>query len=244
MTIIFSEKKYAEELLQSGFKKFMSFKDLSILAKYYEYLGENKGKISKLLYLFCEKFNPEFNDVVYYKMIRNAVNSTNKMTLRVEMPVNISQTELDFVKGATDVDTQKILFCMLVLAKFYHENSVRKNPKINEKYADRYYVNIKFNEILKMAKVYLKKVDREAMLHSLRVLGYIKETFNGGYEVMFVDIAATEHVIIVDDLDHMVDFLPFYCEDCGEKIKANKRHNKCPSCYKEHQIEKRLGNFL
>jgi len=241
--IIFSEKKYAEGLLADGFKNFMSFKDLSILAKYYAYTGENKAKISQLLYAFCEKWNEEFNDVIYYKMIRNAVNSTNKMNLRIEMPVKISQIELNFIKTVENIDTQKVLFCMLVLAKFYHENPVRKDPKINEKYIGRYYVNIKFNEILKMAKVYLKKAERNALLHSMSVLGYIKETFNGGYEILYADVASTEHVIVVDDLDNMVSFLPFYCEDCGKQIKANKRHSKCSVCYQKHRLNEAKGRM-
>lgn len=163
------------------------------------------------------------------------------------MPVKISQIELNFIKTVENIDTQKVLFCMLVLAKFYHENPVRKDPKINEKYVGRYYVNIKFNEILRLAKVYLKKAERNALLHSMSVLGYIKETFNGGYEILYVDNVSTEHVIVVDDLDNMVSFLPFYCEDCGERIKANKRHGKCVRCYKKTRLdaarERMRGSF-
>jgi Zn finger protein HypA/HybF involved in hydrogenase expression len=217
----------------------MSYKDLSILAKYYEYRGENKKSIYNLLVEFCEKNDPEFNEVIFYKKIRKAVSSTNRSVLRVQNPVKISQLELDFIKGATDYNVQKLLFCLLVVSKYFKTTQTRKNAKINEKYSDKFYVNAKMNDIFKFAKIYLKKSEKDSMVHSMEMLGYIRATMNGSFEILFVDTVSEDHVILVEDLENMISYLPFYCEVCGKTLASrSKRNGKCPECHKKVVMER------
>ena len=61
MNKVYDELKYAESLIKNGFSKYMSRFDLSILAKYYKYLGNSQPAIKKQLILFCEKNERNFN---------------------------------------------------------------------------------------------------------------------------------------------------------------------------------------
>jgi hypothetical protein len=132
--MIFDEKSYAEEILLKGFSTYMNFKDLSILAKYFKYLGKNRTQIKKDLIDFCYKYNPEFNEIIHNKYIEGALNATKKYKLVLPMTVNITKGEIEIIKTLHNYKYEKIIFVMLVMAKFYKDNCIFVNDKTLEKY--------------------------------------------------------------------------------------------------------------
>jgi hypothetical protein len=231
--LIFDEKKYAEEILKNGFSSFMSRKDLYILAKYFKYVGENKVQIKKSLIEFCEKYNPEFNEVLSRDRINKAVDNSQKFGLRLPIEINITESELEIIKNIGNYNRQKILFVMLAISKYVKYSGIRYIPKKESKYEDSYFINEKTTSILKMAKVNMNKIDRRKVFTDFYILGVIDSTYSGAFRITIID-ELSPTAITIKDMDNMIDIYPFYCEKCGRVAdRGGKKHNLCLECYQE-----------
>jgi hypothetical protein len=233
--MIFYEKEYAEILLESGFSSFMNFEELSLLAKYFKYEGKNNTQIKKSLVNFCIKFCPDFNEVLSRSKIDNAIKNSQKYGIRLEMEINVNHDEIETIKNFGDYKKQKILFVMLVMAKYFKYNNTRLTVKKNNEYSEYFYTNYKFIDILKIAKVNIGKVERMNILYDLEQSGLITTTATGDFKINFI-CEDSEAEITVDNLDDIISFYPVYCEKCGKIIKnKSKMHNLCEECYDEHR---------
>lgn len=231
--MIFDEKKAAEKILKNGFSSFMSRKDLYILAKYFKYIGKNKTQIRKSLIEFCEKYNPEFNEVLSRERINNAIKNSDKFGLRLPVTINITESELESIKNVGNHNRQKILFVMLAISKYAKYSGTRYIPKKETIYDDNFYINEKTTSILKMAKVNMNKIDRRKVFADFKKLGVIDSTYRGAFRIMIVDESSPVSLTIAD-MDNMIDFYPFYCEKCGKITgRVGKKHNLCQACYQE-----------
>jgi len=237
--IIFCEKKYAENLLEHGFTKYMLQRDLSILAKYYKYIGKNKKEIWDLLVDFCKQSNSEFNEIRFYGKLQRAIDSVDKYRLRLEMDVILTQEEMNSIKNINNDVYGRILFVMLAVSKYTKINPVIINSKKKKnEYSDRFYINARFTEILKLAKVNVSKIERKNILYSLESTHMITTTMNGSYEINYIDnLENSASAIRISDMNNILFFFPYYCEDCGKEIKnKSKMHKKCNDCYSKKRI--------
>jgi hypothetical protein len=245
--MVFYEEKRAKILLEQGTQSFVTYEDLSILAKYFKYIGKNKTQIEKSLIEFCEKNICNFNEILFRDKIENAINSCDKFGIRLHIDVPITNSELEIVKNCGDYKRQKILFVMLAVAKYFKYNDTRLTPKKNNNHDDDFYVNIKWLDILKMAKVNVSKVGRRDIIYDLEqseLITLIKRR-NGGvsFQVNFID-ENSESIIIINNMDDIISFYYFNCEKCGNPIKDRaKRHDLCEECYKEHKKELGRNRF-
>lgn len=231
MTLIFYEKEYAQHLLKNGFSTFMSQRDLNLLARYFKSIGMNSSKIREGLLEFCKKYNTGFNELLYEVNIRRAVESCKKYHMREHMDIIITQEELNSIRTLSDYKQQKVLFVMLVIAKFF-----KLNPAAIEVREHDYYVNAKFAQIVKLAKVNVDKAERNSILYALNSSGLIETNLFGGYRITFVSEGDT--AITITDMDNMVAFFPFFCSKCGKQMdKKLPRHDMCKECYKEKRKE-------
>jgi len=223
---ILYEKRHAEKILKSGFSSFMSRGDLFILAKYFKHIGKNKRQIEKDLILFCEEHNPEFNHVIFDKIIKNIVRNSLKYALNSENPVKITKNELKSIRSVKNYNKEKILLVMLVSAKY-----------LAKKGAESFYAKMEFTEIIKRAKVSVPKEERKKILHALNNTELIQATFfSNSFRVTFVDMDNRNNgdgeAFIVDDVDNVPLFLPFFCDSCGKQLKKKpKRRVVCNKCY-------------
>jgi len=242
--MIFSEKKYAEKLLENGFSKFMYFPDLVVLARYYKYLGQKRSQIYDSLIIFCKKYNREFNEILYYNKIKRAMRSADKYFLRCGNSINITKSEMQTILSVDDYKKQKILFVALAIAKYFKKNKTIKNPKPPTEYSDNYYMHIKLTNILKIAKVNISKKERYALFYFLKNEDFISETSVGSIQVNFVNEDSPIEVKI-KDMDKIISFFPFYCENCGKKYDPifKQRHRMCEECYRIYR-QKREGDRL
>jgi len=231
--MIFYEKEYAEILLKSGFSSFMNFEELSLLAKYFKSIGQNKTQIKKSLMDFCIKYCSDFNEVLSRGKIDSAIKNSQKYGIRLEIEINVNHDELEIIKNFGDYKRQKILFVMLVVSKYFKYNNIRLIPKKNNEYSEYFYTNYKFINVLKLAKVNVGKVERMNILYDLEQSGLITTTSTGDFKINFI-CEDSEKEIVVDNLDDIISFYPIYCEKCGKRIKNKaKRHNLCEECYAE-----------
>jgi len=233
--MVFYEEKRAKILLEQGTQSFVTYEDLSILAKYFKYIGKNKTQIEKSLIEFCEKNICNFNEILFRDKIENAINSCDKFGIRLHIDVPITNNELEIIKNCGDYKRQKILFVMLVVAKYFKYNDTRLTPKKNNDHDDDFYVNIKWLDILKMAKVNVSKLERRDIIYDLEqseLVTIIKRRKGGvSFQVNFID-ENSEPIIIIDDMDNVISFYYFNCEKCGKPIKDRaKRHDLCEDCF-------------
>ena len=247
--MIFYEKDHAEKLLKNGLTSFMNYQDLSVLAKYFKYIGQNRIQIKQSLLDFCKKFVPNFNEILSRKKINDAIDTSQEYSLRLPIDVNVTESELDIIKSCGDYKRQKILFVMLVIAKYFKYNDTRLTPKNSGEHDNDFYVNDTFINVLKMAKVNVSRIERMNLLYDLEQSNLIttinpprknkkkkNNNNNISYRVNFIyDDSDTS--IIVKDMNDIVKFYPFYCEKCGKEINKAKRHNLCLGCYEEKRKE-------
>ena len=231
--MIFCEKEYAENLLQKGFKTFMSQRDLSILAKYFKYLGKSQPEIEKELIDFCYKHNPDFNEVIFDYKINKALNASKKYDLRIFTDVNITKREMDTIRAINNYQYQKILFVLLAISKYFDKNK------------NEYYTKTRFPSLLKYAKVYYNKQQKIEALNYLNSTNLINTTYQGSYRINYVDnLDDAENIIIISDMDNMIDFFPSYCSCCGKQIikKYKQKYNLCDDCYHDKRKKDVLNN--
>lgn len=233
--MIFYEKEYAEILLESGFTSFMNFEELTILAKYFRYEGKNNSQIRESLINFCKKFCPDFNEVLSRGKIDDAIKKSQKYGIRLDTKINITHAEIEEIKSFGNYKKQKILFVMLVLAKYFKYNNTKLN-KDKEKYDNDFFVFLyNFITILKLAKVNIGKIERKDILHEFEERGMITTSRYDVFKVNFV-CEDSPIEIIVDNLEDIISFYPGYCEKCGRVIKNRaKKHDLCEECYNEHR---------
>jgi len=236
--MIFYEEKYAKQLLKNGLSSFMNYIDLSILAKYFRYMGQNKKQIEKSLIEFCKNFNPDFNEILSRGKIERVVKLTDEYGLRFPMDIIVTKDEMNIIKNFGDYNRQKILFVMLVVAKYLKYNDTKLEKKDCEKIND-FFVNISFINILKLAKVNVSKMEKKQIIYDLEQSKLIASKRNRKknrsgiyYRVDFVS-EDSDAEIVVKDMEDIISFYPFYCKNCGKKIEKPKRRNICDECYKD-----------
>jgi len=231
-SIIFYEEEEAKKILASGNIDFITFDHLFLLAKYFKHIGKNNSQVRKSLIEFCKKHNHDFNEILARNAIENSIKKAQKYSLRNAEGIMITESEMSRIKSATGYKKQKILFTMLVLAKFFKHNDNRIDPKPS-KYDGSYFANATFINILSMSKISVSKTERNSIQYELERDGFIRTARVNSFEIFFVDESSGSSIFI-DNLNDFIDFYPFYCEKCGKKvIKKAKRHSFCDECYLE-----------
>lgn len=242
MGIILDEEKYAERLLEKGFKDDLKWSDIFILAKYFRYKGYKPAKIKKSIGEFYEKHCYFGNKNIINSRIESAIKKSEKQPLYIPMDVYITKEEIKKIRSIHYYRYEKIVFVMLVIA--------RRNKMLYNSHSSRYYVNEKFSDILKIAKVYCGKDERNKIKHDLYTLGMIvtpemnkmSEYNRGDIQELLYAYDSKNYAVIVNNFDDILMFYPQLCDDCGKEIpyKKRKKNNLCEECYSSKRIvEKR-----
>lgn len=228
--IIFDEYTKAQELLEHIKLKPPSFRELILIAKYLRFIGKNDTQIRSDLEAYCEKCNPEFNRIMHGKRITSALHTAKKLSLRRSLPVPITRKEIDLIKKFDNYKLEKVVFVMLVTAKFFR----LVNPRHSGDQNPICMVQGRFREFLSLARINVNKKDRNAMKYILGQSGLVEATTRDTlYRITFADFCGEPEVVITH-FEDMVSFYPYYCEVCGIKINNAKKNQKmCEECWKE-----------
>jgi len=237
--IILCEKKYAEERLVNGFTRSMSVRDLSILAKYYKYLGKNEEQTRNCLVEFCKKFDDDYNEVLYFNSIRTAMNKYKKESLRIYTPVGITKNEIKTIRGYSDYQVQKLLFLIVFVSKMTHK----------EEYSEYlFYYGSSF--VLSSVGSRLCKERREEIEGLIQTEGLASfNDRNKGWRINFVDKNQEdfEFTIDIEKFEDVMSYLPMLCSNCNKPIsQTTSNKSYCKECWKEknkEQIKNRVQNF-
>jgi len=248
MIPIFDELLYAEKLLANGFVKFMSRKDLIILAKFYFFKKLDEEQIRKKLNAFCYTYNPEYNEIIFGNSIDTAIKKSKQSKLSIPDDIVITKQEIDRIKKIGNYRVEKILFVILVCSKFYKQSSdVWHKNKDSEYWCTRFSVNAVLSPYLSLAKVYANRQEQESMVYDLIDKGCLLSDVNnpskdGWLEVLYADNDCLSEDIFatISSRDNMLDFYPPYliCSGCGKEINKGGNNKKyCEDCWKEREKE-------
>ena len=230
---------YAEEIIEA--KSYPKLKDLIILAKYYRYKGYNQSEIKTALISFCKERESDWNAIRKNWKIKIAVEESEKYNLRIPSKTPITKAELDAIEKVKDYDKEKILFVLLVLAKFLKYNNTKIKISKKPRQIGLYYVNEDLIKIFQHARIKSVKKYRNKLSHELYDSGYIDGTVYNGIVVKYVQEDSPTSLFVSDYENIVLAYQRYKGENiagcsCGRLfIKKTKRY-LCPVCQKHKRM--------
>lgn len=234
---ILNELEYCENILKNGFEDGKESLGFKMLAKYYKSKGLDDVDIKKEIVKVCEEKISEFNMVLYYKYINNAVRYAKYENLFIVQPVRITQNEISKIQDIGNLKKEKVAFTLLVLSKINYQKQL-----CNDKYRDKagYFINDSRTGIFKYAKLYVNKDQSYDITSDLLRIGLISPSGRKSYKVNFVDEDNATVITISNFKDFVLEYEKYigenigYCSECKCPIRITSNRSKyCRECWKE-----------
>ena len=222
--IYFDELSATKEMEESqSFKNGYTKTDLFMYTKYLKYkkaiesgidyeniteeqLRSYNQSIECELRAFCERACLDFNYTTKYQDIDFALEYSCKYKLKLPRPLPITQREWNSIMSVTNENYRKMLFIMLVDAKYYKyfSASVESDKPIDEDTV--FYVRMTKSEIQKAAKVkYINQSEKDFFLGCINRLGLfdISDSRLCSWFIKFVDISNENIIEYITDYEHL-----------------------------------------
>lgn len=236
MDIIMNEYTYAENLLNKQDLKACDLGDkpsstLNLLARYYREIGKNDDEIKELLSDFLnhclkDKYKEsKWIDSIFYQVIKS-----KKYNLKKVDNVIVTKSEMEIIQSVKGKSRQKVLFTLLILAKYYNAVSDK----------NKNWTNLEYKKIFKLANVQLSIQNQALLINDLYNCGFVNVSKNVGkpnIQVNFVDNESDTVLTITRLKDLGKEYLMFCgedyirCQKCGVPIKKS-RNGKVKYCGK------------
>ena len=254
--IYFDELSATKEMEESqSFKNGYTKTDLFMYTKYLKYkkaiesgidyenitedqLRSYNQSIECELRAFCERACLDFNYTTKYQDIDFALEYSCKYKLKLPRPLPITQREWNSIMSVSNENYRKMLFIMLVDAKYYKyfSTSVENDKQIDNDTV--FYVRMTRSEIQKAAKVkYANQSEKDFFLGCINRKGLfdISDSKLCSWYIKFVDISNENIIESITDYDHLDLYYEQLsggksgkCEYCGNLSKQGKSK---PSIY-------------
>lgn len=243
-----NEYKYAENLAN---KSNYTLEDLGtkpsatlgILAKYYRMQDKNDDEITQLLKEFVKEcLDKDFQESKWIESITYQVkkSKSNKYSLRQVDKVYVTKSEIDTIQSVESKVKQKVLFTLLVVAKYYNLVSDKNNN----------WTNLEMKQIFKIANVQLTIQNQALLIHKLYKDRYIKLNKKVGSPNIAVNIIDNNSEVVVE-ITRLKDLGKEYlmycgenyvrCERCGNIFRKTANHNKyCKKCQGYQPIKTKI----
>ena len=248
--IYFDELSAAKGMEESqSFKNGYTKTDLFMYTKYlkykkaiesgvdYENITENQlrsynAAVECELRAFCERACLDFNYTTKYQDIDFALEYSCKYKLKLPRPLPITQREWNSIMSVSNENYRKMLFIMLVDAKYYKyfSTSVENNRQIDTDTV--FYIRMTRSEIQKAAKVrYANQSEKDFFLGCINRKGLfdISDSELCSWYIKFVDIMDEDVIEYITDYDHLDLYYEKLsgsrigkCEYCGKLFKQSK----------------------
>ena len=243
MDIIMNEYTYAENLLNKQDLKACDLGDkpsstLNLLARYYREIGKNDDEIKELLSDFLNRClkdkykESKWIDSIFYQVVKS-----KKYNLKKVDNVIVTKSEMEIIQSVKGKSRQKVLFTLLVLAKYYNAVSDK----------NKNWTNLEYKKIFKLANVQLSIQNQALLINDLYNCGFVNVSKNVGkpnIQVNFVDNESDTVLTITRLKDLGKEYLMFCgedyirCQKCGTLVKNYKNTNKyCKTCGQYQPIE-------
>lgn len=269
--IYFDELSAAKKMEENqSFKNGYTKTDLFMYAKYlkykkaveadivYETITESQLRsynkdIEYELRAFCERACLDFNYTTKYQDIDFALEYSCKYKLKLPYPLPITQKEWDSIMSVSNENYRKMLFIMLVDAKYYKyfSASVENNRQIDDNTI--FYVQMTKSEIQKKAKVkYASQSEKDFFLGCINRKGLfdISNSKLCSWYIKFVDISDENIIEYITDYEHLDLYYEKIsggrigkCKHCGKLFEQSKtKLSDC--CYKHRGYSKQNTRTL
>lgn len=243
MDIIMNEYTYAENLLNKQDLKACDLGDkpsstLNLLARYYREIGKNDDEIKEFLSDFLNRClkdkykESKWIDSIFYQVIKS-----KKYNLKKVDNVIVTKSEMEIIQSVKGKSRQKVLFTLLILAKYYNAVSDK----------NKNWTNLEYKKIFKLANVQLSIQNQALLINDLYNCGFVNVSKNVGkpnIQVNFVDNESDTVLTIARLKDLGKEYLMFCgedyirCQKCGTLVKNYKNTNKyCKTCGQYQPIE-------
>lgn len=243
MDIIMNEYTYAENLLNKQDLKACDLGDkpsstLNLLARYYREIGKNDDEIKELLSDFLNRClkdkykESKWIDSIFYQVVKS-----KKYNLKKVDNVIVTKSEMEIIQSVKGKSRQKVLFTLLILAKYYNTVSDK----------NKNWTNLEYKKIFKLANVQLSIQNQALLINDLYNCGFVNVSKNVGkpnIQVNFVDNESDGVLTITRLKDLGKEYLMFCgedyirCQKCGTLVKNYKNINKyCKTCGQYQPIE-------
>ena len=243
MDIIMNEYTFAENLLNKQDLKACDLGDkpsstLNLLARYYREIGKNDDEIKELLSDFLNRClkdkykESKWIDSIFYQVVKS-----KKYNLKKVDNVVVTKSEMEIIQSVKGKSKQKVLFTLLVLAKYYNAVSDK----------NKNWTNLEYKKIFKLANVQLSIQNQALLINDLYNCGFVNVSKNVGkpnIQINFVDNESDAVLTITRLKDLGKEYLMFCgedyirCQKCGTLVKNYKNTNKyCKTCGQYQPIE-------
>lgn len=247
MAIILNETEWAKQMVDTSNLGKKPSETLNIVARYYLDLGYSKNDTRNKLDDFLIKCDPDASIVKWDAKMDRAVNyAANHEAINIAH-IDVSTTEMQKVNDLQGVQTRRLGFTLLCLAKYCD----------NTKGNSDHWVTQKDSDIMALANINTSIKRQSAMYRALRDAGMIQfstKVDNTNVKVLFIDNGAP--VMQITDMRNLgYQYLmylgePYFeCENCGIVTKmydpGNKRRQKyCQECAAKMKIQKTVDSIM
>ena len=241
-----NEYTYAENLLNKQDLKACDLGDkpsstLNLLARYYREIGKNDDEIKELLSDFLNRClkdkykESKWIDSIFYQVVKS-----KKYNLKKVDNVIVTKSEMEIIQSVKGKSRQKVLFTLLVLAKYYNAVSDK----------NKNWTNLEYKKIFKLANVQLSIQNQALLINDLYNCRFVNVSKNVGkpnIQVNFIDNESDTVLTIARLKDLGKEYLMFCgedyirCQKCGTLVKNYRNTNKyCKTCGQYQPIETKI----
>ena len=215
----------------------------------YNYFIKNltdKKNYNDIIQFITENNTVGLTDFDIYKFVNKAIKSAKKTDLKQVDHIYVTKSELDFIANLNDIKLEKVAFVLLALAKYHNEVSGDDDGK----------VYMKLNEVKKMARINMNRIDFEyfyANLYDKGVLQCNNSPTSTMQIVSFVSHKADDEIIFelkeVDYLELAYVYLSWKnkgkgytrCQRCDRLMRQSRTRPRkyCEECAREVLTEQK-----
>lgn len=246
--MVLNEKEYVEEILTA--KRIATKSDLMVIAKYLRNetecdIAETLAMLSSIMTKICRNFNP-IKSAKYLESL--AIKATNMPLRQIEF-IKITSRELASIANVKSAKLQRLLFVILVYAKY--------NNTLNEN--NNNWCNLTIGELYRYAKVSTKNAKEKALflnaLYKMGCISFSAQNTNLHIRCNIVDNEPDKDSIKINDIRELgYQYLNIYnpaqftyCQNCGviirKKVKSDHSVKTCSSCLRTVKNENNLNWF-
>jgi hypothetical protein len=246
--LIFDELFEAKRILKNKNLEYFKINDLTLLAKYFRYLGQTWKEMRTNLINYCSSQDNITFETYDADIIDLAIKNAKVYLLRVPTMCYVTEQELLEIETLNDFKTERIFFVMICLAKYFMETNTAFNKK---EYENKKLIFWKTtNELFKEARYSNNFFDRNILIGDIQDKGYIKTEPNKkrtkNYIVIKTCYPNSTPIIYFNNPDKIYKLYKAYkenklinCTECGiTTIKNSNRQAMCQKCSEDKNREK------